>query len=108
MSALKHIADAAVLRAPADLADTDKVRPAAHSEKTKHRVLQVVSGLHLGGSEEVCFSIMQRLRSDFQFGVFAVRGISDCKVGRNLLNRATEMGIPVYSGTRYRKSTEGC
>ena len=100
MSALKHIADAAVLRARADLANTDEVRPEAHRKETRPRVLQVVSGLHLGGSEEVCFSIMQRLRSEYQFGVFAVRGISDCKVGRNLLNRATEMGVPVYSGTR--------
>jgi glycosyltransferase involved in cell wall biosynthesis len=63
------------------------------------KVLQIISHLALGGAEEVSFTIMRGLRRQLDFEVFAVNGIQPCPVGRRYLEWATEMGIPVHSGT---------
>jgi glycosyltransferase involved in cell wall biosynthesis len=101
MTKTAHITDVRIPKPPVAPGTAGVVRTRqAAPHATKPLVLHVVACLHLGGSEEVCLTIMRGLRSQFHFEVFAVKGISDCAVGQKQLNRAIEMGIPVYSGTR--------
>jgi len=63
------------------------------------RVMHVVAKLHLGGSEVVAISLAEALRGEVDFSFFAVLGIEDDPVGRDMKARLDRAGIPVYTGT---------
>jgi glycosyltransferase involved in cell wall biosynthesis len=76
-------------------------RKRSDGEVMKPRVLQIISHVGLGGSEDVCFGIMRGLHSQFEFEVFAFSGIAkDCPVARKHLQTARALGVPIHSGTR--------
>ena len=64
------------------------------------RILQCVSHLALGGAERVAMTLIDGLRHEFDFEVFAVRGISDGKIGRTLARDLEQQAIPLHVGLR--------
>jgi glycosyltransferase involved in cell wall biosynthesis len=67
----------------------------------KHtRVLQVITHLALGGAERMCFTLMRGLRDRFDFGVFAVLGAEQSKVGEGFKHELDEMNVPLFTGTK--------
>ena len=64
------------------------------------RILQVVSHLALGGAERVALTLIEALRHDFDFHLFAVRGIEPGEVGRALAAEIQSLGIPLHLGAR--------
>ncbi len=71
-----------------------------HLAPRRPRILQCVSHLALGGAERVAVTLMQSLRADYDFGVYAVRGLADGEVGHALKNQLAALRIPVESGPR--------
>jgi glycosyltransferase involved in cell wall biosynthesis len=59
------------------------------------RVLQCLTHLALGGAEHVAFSLMEGLRQDFDFGVFAVRPGDAGEFGRSMLRKLEDWHIPL-------------
>ncbi|MFC4455913.1 glycosyltransferase family 4 protein [Deinococcus sonorensis] len=66
----------------------------------KSRILHVVTHLDLGGGEQVALSIIEQLHQVYDFTVFAVYGVRDTEVGRDMKRRLDQLGVPVVSGTR--------
>lgn len=64
------------------------------------KCLQVITNLGLGGGQNVMLSIIEALASRVSFTVFAVQGVQDGAVGRDMLDRLTALGVPVVGGTR--------
>lgn len=70
------------------------------SSAVRPRVLQCVTHLALGGAERVALTIAESLRTEFEFGVFAVRGIGDGTVGATLHQELRTLDVPFYRGPR--------
>ncbi|MDB4473829.1 glycosyltransferase family 4 protein [Opitutaceae bacterium] len=64
------------------------------------RVLHCITHFALGGAERVAFSLMEALRNEIEFSVFAVRGKINDGVGQAMIERFHEMGIPTDNGLR--------
>ena len=64
------------------------------------RILQVVSHLALGGAERVALTLIEALRHDFDFHLFAVRGIEPGGLGASLAAEVRALGIPLHLGLR--------
>ncbi|ATC63162.1 hypothetical protein CMV30_03860 [Nibricoccus aquaticus] len=64
------------------------------------RILQVVSHLALGGAERVALNITDALRHDFDFHLYAVRGIEPGELGSSLAAEVHTLGIPLHLGAR--------
>ncbi|MEO7599841.1 MAG: glycosyltransferase family 4 protein [Opitutus sp.] len=64
------------------------------------RILHCVSHLALGGAERVALAIIRELQRDFEFSVFAVRGVADGDVGVALKKQLGAQSIPVHLGPR--------
>ncbi len=64
------------------------------------RVLQVVSHLALGGAERVALTLMEGLRAEFEFSVFAVRGVAEGEIGRALAAEVKALGVALHTGRR--------
>lgn len=62
-------------------------------------VLQVISHLDMGGAENIAISLAEELHTDFDFAFFAVSGLADNPVGREMQGRLRALNVPVYSGT---------
>ena len=71
--------------------------PAAPS---RPRVLQCITRLGLGGAEAVAFSLVRGLRREFEFAVFAVRGVEDSEIGRAMRQELADLGVPLFSGPK--------
>lgn len=56
--------------------------------------------LALGGAERVAINLCEALRPDFDFGVYAVRGLGDGEVGRSLRRELRRMNVPLFTGPR--------
>jgi glycosyltransferase involved in cell wall biosynthesis len=61
--------------------------------------MHVLAHLDLGGAEEVALGLSERLRDTCDFSVFAVLGIRDTAVGRDMWARLQRLHAPVYCGT---------
>jgi len=68
--------------------------------KNRPKVLHCISHFALGGAERVALAIMSALKSEFDFSVYAVRGLADNDTGRALLQRCQRDQIPVFMGPR--------
>jgi len=64
------------------------------------RVLQCVTHLALGGAERVALTLVEALRNDFDFEIFAVRGMADGDVGQQLAQEVRTLGLPLHIGAR--------
>jgi glycosyltransferase involved in cell wall biosynthesis len=64
------------------------------------RILQVVSHLALGGAERVALTITRALHADFDFQIFAVRGIEPGPFGAALAAEILAEGLPLHLGAR--------
>jgi glycosyltransferase involved in cell wall biosynthesis len=63
------------------------------------RVMHVLANLNLGGSEEVALALTEALSSECEFSVFAVLGVADSDVGRDMHARLRRLGVPLHCGT---------
>lgn len=63
------------------------------------RVLHVVTHLDLGGAEEVAISLAGGLGAGSAAEFFAVNGVADTEVGREMSSRLAALGVPVHRGT---------
>ena len=68
--------------------------------ESRPRVLQCITRLGLGGAEAVAFSLVRGLRREFEFAVFAVRGVEDSEIGRAMRRELAELGVPLFSGPK--------
>ncbi|MFC5849557.1 glycosyltransferase [Deinococcus petrolearius] len=66
---------------------------------SRPHVLHVVANLNLGGSEEVALALTEQLAPQCRFGVFAVLGVADTAVGRDMHARLAHLDVPVFCGT---------
>jgi len=64
------------------------------------RILQCVSHLALGGAERVALTLVEALRDEFDFEIFAVRGLGDGEIGRTLAGEVQKLGLPLHIGAR--------
>jgi glycosyltransferase involved in cell wall biosynthesis len=64
------------------------------------RILQVVSHLALGGAERVAINVVDALREDFDFTIFAVRGIAPGGLGAALADEIKALDVPLHLGAR--------
>ncbi len=64
------------------------------------RILQVVSHLALGGAERVALTLTEALRNDFDFHLYAVRGIEPGALGAALATEVRSLEIPLHLGAR--------
>lgn len=64
------------------------------------RVLHVVSHLALGGAERVALTVVDALHAEFDFSVYAVRGLGDGELGRALRADLQARAIPLATGPR--------
>jgi glycosyltransferase involved in cell wall biosynthesis len=64
------------------------------------RILHCVSHLGLGGAERVALNIMEQLSSEFDFSVFAIRGVSDGEAGQRLVDDLRQSATPFRCGLR--------
>ena len=71
--------------------DPDQPRP---------RILQCVSHLALGGAERVAVSLIESLQEQYDFSVYAVRGLADGPVGLSLQQQLQRLAVPVLLGPR--------
>lgn len=71
----------------------------APSSPSRPQVLHVITRLNLGGAEEVALSLTEQLAPKCRFGVFAVMGVADTAVGRDMEARLRRLGVPVFCGT---------
>ena len=62
------------------------------------RVLQIVTRLGLGGAESIALSLIRGLHQDFEFGVFAVRGIEPGTTGHAMQQKLIALGVPIFCG----------
>lgn len=62
------------------------------------RVLQIVTRLGLGGAESITLSLIRGLHQDFEFGVFAVRGIERSATGHAMQQDLIALGVPIFCG----------
>jgi len=62
------------------------------------RILQCVTHLALGGAERVALTLMTALREEFDFSVYAIRGLGDGEVGRDLERELSTLNIPLRAG----------
>lgn len=62
------------------------------------RILHFITRLGLGGAESVALSLVRGLHAEFEFGVFAVRGIERSEVGRAMQRELAELRVPVFCG----------
>ncbi|MFT3868296.1 MAG: glycosyltransferase [Nibricoccus sp.] len=72
--------------------------PAQPSRRPK--ILQCVTHLALGGAERVALTLSEALRNEFDFEIFAVRGLGDGKLGQDLARDVVHSGIPLHCGKR--------
>lgn len=63
------------------------------------KVLHVVTHLDLGGAEEVAISLAGGLRGEYAPEFFAVNGVADTAVGREMHARLRALDVPVHTGT---------
>ena len=70
------------------------------SPARRPRILQVISHLAVGGAERVALNIAQSLRPHYDFSVYAVRGVADGDVGRDLQRQLGAEQIPLHLGPR--------
>lgn len=63
------------------------------------RILHVISHLDMGGAENVAISLAEVLHPHFNFTFFAVGGVADNPVGREMAQRLKRLEIPYHSGT---------
>jgi len=54
----------------------------------------------LGGAERVALTLVAALRDEFDFEIFAVRGLSDGEVGHTLAEEVRQLGLPLHVGAR--------
>lgn len=64
------------------------------------RILHCITHVSIGGAERVAVSIAEQLREEFDFSIFAVRGIGRGEVGQSLHRELLERNIPVLTGSR--------
>lgn len=64
------------------------------------RILQCITRLGLGGAEAMTFTLIEALRHEWSFGVFAVRGVEHSDIGRHLRARLQEWNVPLFCGPR--------
>jgi glycosyltransferase involved in cell wall biosynthesis len=64
------------------------------------RVLHCVSHLALGGAERVATTLIEASQSNYEYRVYAVRGVADGDVGRALQQQLTDLGVTVCLGPR--------
>lgn len=64
----------------------------------KPRVLHCITRLGLGGAEAVSLSIVESLRDEFEFAIFAVRGVEPSVVGRAMQQRIDRIGLRLFCG----------
>lgn len=64
------------------------------------RVLQCITRLGLGGAESVALSITRGLCADFDFAVFAVRGVETSDIGRAMRQELAQLQVPLHSGPK--------
>lgn len=70
------------------------------SVPSRPRVLQCVSHLALGGAERVAITLIESLRADCVFSMYAVRGLADGTVGSSLKHQLITSHIPLATGPR--------
>jgi glycosyltransferase involved in cell wall biosynthesis len=63
-------------------------------------ILHCVSHLALGGAERVALTLIEALRGDFDFCVYAVRGLGDGPMGQALAAELREQNIPLFMGPK--------
>lgn len=66
----------------------------------RRRVLHVVSHLGLGGAERVALTLVDALRAETDFGIYAVRGVGDGELGESLRRDVDRLGVPLFVGPR--------
>lgn len=64
------------------------------------RIMQCITRLGLGGAETVAFTLMEALRHEYTFGVYAVRGVENSDIGGHLRACLQEWEIPLFRGPR--------
>lgn len=67
---------------------------------TRLRVLHVVSHLGLGGAERVAVTLIDALRAELDFGLYAVRGVGHDAIGESLRDEIQRLGVPLFLGPR--------
>ncbi len=71
------------------------------------RVLQCITHLGLGGSEQVALSIIRLLRDQVDFGVFTVYGQTGDEVGQAMEAELRALGVPWFRGTKVTMKAGG-
>lgn len=74
--------------------------PSSDQLRQRPKVLQCVTHLALGGAERVALTLVEALRNDFDFEIFAVRGIADGDIGQKLAEDVRKLGLPLHIGAR--------
>ncbi len=70
------------------------------SREGRPRVLHFITRLGLGGAESVALSIARGLASEFDSGLYAIRGVAADEVGLAMARDCTAAGLPVFTGSR--------
>ncbi len=65
---------------------------------SRPRILYCISHLALGGAERVAINIIHLLDTEFEFSVFAVRGLNDGATGAKLAEELQARGIALQCG----------
>ena len=60
--------------------------------------MQMVTRLGLGGAEAVALSLVRGLRPEFNFAVFAIRGIEPGEIGHAMQQELAELEVPLFCG----------
>lgn len=81
------------------------MNPTAPSPKectrpSRPKVLQCISHFALGGAERVALDLSAGLRDEFDFEIFAVRGMADGEMGNALRDEAEGKGFRTHLGAR--------
>lgn len=74
--------------------------PSSAPNNRRPKILQCVTHLALGGAERVALTLVEALRDEFDFEVFAVRGTGDGEVGLALADELVRHRIPLHLGWR--------
>lgn len=72
------------------------------------RVIHVITHLDMGGAEGVAMSLIEQLRSEIDFALFAVMHSDRLSaVGQDMSDRLTQWGVPIFTGTARGFKTGG-
>jgi glycosyltransferase involved in cell wall biosynthesis len=65
------------------------------------RVLHWITHLGVGGAERIAIDLVQGVRNDFESAIFAVHGVDDDDVGREMRREIESSGTRLFTGSRW-------